>query len=95
MRTFLLTFLGGLAALVVFFILIPLVLIMSFVPSGEPARVQNAVLQIDLRESPNDQPASEPLAAAFSGTSFVERSEERRVGKECATLCRSRWSPYH
>ena len=22
-------------------------------------------------------------------------SEERRVGKECATLCRSRWSPYH
>ena len=25
----------------------------------------------------------------------VERSEERRVGKECATLCRSRWSPYH
>ena len=25
----------------------------------------------------------------------AERSEERRVGKECATLCRSRWSPYH
>ena len=25
----------------------------------------------------------------------VVRSEERRVGKECATLCRSRWSPYH
>src|SRR5213592_5224879 len=24
-----------------------------------------------------------------------ERSEERRVGKECATLCRSRWSPVH
>ena len=23
------------------------------------------------------------------------RSEERRVGKECALLCRSRWSPYH
>src|SRR5213592_1945162 len=23
------------------------------------------------------------------------RSEERRVGKECATLCRSRWWPYH
>ena len=25
----------------------------------------------------------------------VERSEERRVGKECCTPCRSRWSPYH
>src|SRR5213595_3504645 len=24
-----------------------------------------------------------------------ERSEERRVGKECPQLCRSRWSPYH
>ena len=23
------------------------------------------------------------------------RSEERRVGKECCTPCRSRWSPYH
>ena len=27
----------------------------------------------------------------FSGS----RSEERRVGKECVSLCRSRWSPYH
>jgi two-component system chemotaxis sensor kinase CheA len=27
--------------------------------------------------------------------SLDERSEERRVGKECRRLCRSRWSPYH
>ena len=25
----------------------------------------------------------------------TKRSEERRVGKECAMECRSRWSPYH
>src|SRR6059036_1704672 len=25
----------------------------------------------------------------------AKRSEERRVGKECRRLCRSRWSPYH
>ena len=25
----------------------------------------------------------------------VARSEERRVGKECHVVCRSRWSPYH
>src|SRR3546814_9802342 len=25
----------------------------------------------------------------------VIRSEERRVGKECVSTCRSRWSPYH
>src|SRR3546814_14495812 len=26
---------------------------------------------------------------------LAERSEERRVGKECVSTCRSRWSPYH
>src|SRR3546814_12540000 len=37
-----------------------------------------------------------------TGMSFAEwrqqaciRSEERRVGKECVSTCRSRWSPYH
>src|SRR3546814_5005939 len=25
----------------------------------------------------------------------LRRSEERRVGKECVSTCRSRWSPYH
>ena len=25
----------------------------------------------------------------------LRRSEERRVGKECTSWCRSRWSPYH
>src|SRR3546814_15067711 len=25
----------------------------------------------------------------------AKRSEERRVGKECVSTCRSRWSPYH
>ena len=28
-------------------------------------------------------------------TLYDGRSEERRVGKECLRLCRSRWSPYH
>src|SRR3546814_18648433 len=26
---------------------------------------------------------------------LADRSEERRVGKECVSTCRSRWSPYH
>src|SRR3546814_8397832 len=26
---------------------------------------------------------------------YGSRSEERRVGKECVSTCRSRWSPYH
>src|SRR3546814_5362921 len=29
------------------------------------------------------------------GRSGATRSEERRVGKECVSTCRSRWSPYH
>ena len=33
----------------------------------------------------------EPDSFTFGRT----RSEERRVGKECLTQCRSRWSPYH
>src|SRR3546814_6916848 len=44
-------------------------------------------------------------AFCFSGSASLHRrrqflnvstrSEERRVGKECVSTCRSRWSPYH
>ena len=34
-------------------------------------------------------------ALILGAIALVERSEERRVGKECVSLCRSRWSPYH
>ena len=30
-----------------------------------------------------------------TGAPISVRSEERRVGKECSSPCRSRWSPYH
>ena len=33
--------------------------------------------------------------AAVNAHGWAVRSEERRVGKECPSLCRSRWSPYH
>src|SRR3546814_19945984 len=32
---------------------------------------------------------------AVGGRGIGERSEARRVGKECVSTCRSRWSPYH
>ena len=35
------------------------------------------------------------FTADFIDGFFESRSEERRVGKECLRLCRSRWSPYH
>src|SRR3546814_18626493 len=34
-----------------------------------------------------------PIAPAAAPSRH--RSEERRVGKECGSTCRSRWSPYH
>src|SRR3546814_13118516 len=36
--------------------------------------------------------SSVPTASAKAAN---PRSEERRVGKECVSTCRSRWSPYH
>src|SRR3546814_20697983 len=35
-----------------------------------------------------------PRFYAMGATTVYERSEERRVGKECVSTCRSRWSPY-
>src|SRR3546814_12618587 len=34
-------------------------------------------------------------ALADDTRDYDVRSEERRVGKECVSTCRSRWSPYH
>ena len=36
-----------------------------------------------------------PELIAYTSELVIQRSEERRVGKECCTVCRSRWSPYH
>src|SRR5258708_35468256 len=47
----------------------------------QPARVQRGVAAIDADEGRD----------ALHGRVLEQRSEERRVGKEC----RSRWSPYH
>src|SRR3546814_1756487 len=56
--------------------------------------------------TPRPVPVPERTAAAFpprpaldkrglEGIIGKDRSEERRVGKECVSTCRSRWSPYH
>src|SRR3546814_14842121 len=36
-----------------------------------------------------------PAPLGYRGFPKSIRSEERRVGKECVSTCRSRWSPYH
>ena len=49
---------------------------------------RNELAWIDQTDSKAD------IAATLRATAH-SRSEERRVGKECAVRCRSRWSPYH
>src|SRR3546814_3105178 len=43
-------------------------------------------------QSSTSRPRSSKAAKVGARSS---RSEERRVGKECVSTCRSRWSPYH
>ena len=42
-----------------------------------------------------DRAAGEELLRENDKLIWSIRSEERRVGKECVSTCRSRWSPYH
>src|SRR5213082_652583 len=65
--------------------------------------------QLKLEEKPRPEPQTgEVLVRVYAvGVNPIDwkirqglmkefrRSEERRVGKECLTQCRSRWSPYH
>ena len=49
--------------------------------------------------APKDNETDRIISLGSNGVDLVRslslRSEERRVGKECERLCRSRWSPYH
>src|SRR3546814_16824186 len=62
--------------------------------------VQTCALPICLSQQPNassvnaSQTTRTGLLYAL-GAHLVWRSAERRVGKECVSTCRSRWSPYH
>src|SRR3546814_11326642 len=51
--------------------------------------------QQEVRKPAEDMGANRlELQASGQGLQY-RRSEERRVGKECVSTCRSRWSPYH
>jgi hypothetical protein len=50
--------------------------------------------QLPVQPTPNGERVP-VLPSPEAGIETGVRSEERRVGKECRRLCRSRWSPYH
>src|SRR3546814_4969213 len=66
--------------------------------TGFPLLVDRVVLRI---EAIGSTTAELTIGARLQvGVDVVDvehyvRSEERRVGKECVSTCRSRWSPYH
>ena len=67
--------------------------------------IPSLVLDAALANQVQENAAVIDIASAPGGVDFQAlerrnirarlRSEERRVGKECASMCRSRWSPYH
>ena len=83
-------FLVGLGSLVLYALVRHLVgvsMVDMVVYRAEGAAVAHGGNLYDIRVSEWKLPATYPPFAAIS--------EERRVGKECYALCRSRWSPYH
>src|SRR3546814_18486860 len=61
----------------------------------------NQFRRLSCRRLDLDEPAREGKVVGFAKRSRphrnrrADRSEERRVGKECVSTCRSRWAPYH
>ena len=67
--------------------------------AGQPRRYnENSTVKGTISQSFYQVNAKTDVAVksiAVTGTLYEKRSEERRVGKECVSTCRSRWSPYH
>src|SRR3546814_6518648 len=55
----------------------------------------DALVDDQLRAAGADYVALAGYMRILSSDFVARRSEERRVGKECVSTCRSRWSPYH
>src|SRR3546814_947191 len=53
-----------------------------------------SIILITNQDMENSKGKMAPHFKALVSRCFY-RSEERRVGKECVSTCRSRWSPYH
>src|SRR3546814_12431446 len=57
-----------------------------------PQSLTSLILAVDNDAEGERAAARATLRYARPG---LERSEERRVGKECVSTCRARWTPYH
>src|SRR3546814_7736486 len=67
----------------------------SDVCSSDLAEISVANAALAEREARSERAAADLAAAEEAHIAAMARSEERRVGKECVSKCRSRWWPYH
>src|SRR3546814_13662529 len=65
------------------------------VPSSAVERMSAITRQLDELKARAILDPTEENVIAYVRFQREQRSEERRVGKECVRTCRSRWSPYH
>src|SRR3546814_18819406 len=64
-------------------------------PRGAPPKPQPAPAKVLMGFIAKQRMIPLVLALPDQPRQIILRSEERRVGKECVSTCRSRWSPYH
>src|SRR3546814_20227714 len=62
--------------------------------AGDQTRINAVLRQIQVGTGRSASVTTDK-SAAIKVHFAHDRSEERRVGKECVSPCRSRWSPYH
>src|SRR3546814_10098326 len=62
---------------------------------GDSFREKEEAALIALNERLRDDYVADCARGVMRWNQIIKRSEERRVGKECVSTCRSRWSPYH
>ena len=58
-------------------------------------QVKDLLIQSGLHKALKGRVIPEKSGDGSTTDASATRSEERRVGKECTSWCRSRWSPYH
>src|SRR3546814_12975689 len=68
----------------------------AHIAEGTPGFGGDALYRIPVQSSLDGNTVELSVEQTKFGEKAVQyRSEERRVGKECVSTCRSRWSPYH
>src|SRR3546814_20567134 len=63
-------------------------------PASDEQDSRGELFEVQERGGVDEVIGAGEVERAWSGAGGDQRSEERRVGRECVSTCRSRWSPY-